>query len=85
MLEQYFGMKARHPEAILLSRVGDFYEAYGEDAERIAHQEEDRHLRQEHGHHDRDRDRVDRVAEDDREPAGPPLPRTEKQDQAPKR
>jgi DNA mismatch repair protein MutS len=36
MLEQYFGMKARHPEAILLSRVGDFYEAYGEDAERIA-------------------------------------------------
>lgn len=36
MLEQYFGMKARHPEAILLSRVGDFYEAYGEDAETIA-------------------------------------------------
>lgn len=36
MLEQYFGMKARHPEALLLSRVGDFYEAYGEDAETIA-------------------------------------------------
>ena len=36
MLEQYFGMKAKHPEAILLSRVGDFYEAYGEDAEVIA-------------------------------------------------
>lgn len=36
MVEQYFGMKARHPEAILLSRVGDFYEAYGEDAETIA-------------------------------------------------
>jgi DNA mismatch repair protein MutS len=36
MLEQYFGMKAKHPEAILLSRVGDFYEAYGEDAEAIA-------------------------------------------------
>jgi DNA mismatch repair protein MutS len=36
MLEQYFGMKTRHPEAILLSRVGDFYEAYGEDAETIA-------------------------------------------------
>ena len=33
MLEQYFGMKIKHPEAILLSRVGDFYEAYGEDAE----------------------------------------------------
>ena len=36
MLQQYFGMKARHPEAILLSRVGDFYEAYGDDAETIA-------------------------------------------------
>lgn len=36
MLEQYFGMKARHPEALLLSRVGDFYEAYGEDAETVA-------------------------------------------------
>ncbi|MBV8148598.1 MAG: DNA mismatch repair protein MutS, partial [Candidatus Eremiobacteraeota bacterium] len=36
MLEQYFGMKVKHPEAILLSRVGDFYEAYGEDAETIA-------------------------------------------------
>jgi DNA mismatch repair protein MutS len=29
-------MKARHPDAILLARVGDFYEAYGEDAEAIA-------------------------------------------------
>ena len=36
MLEQYFGMKAKHPEAVLLARVGDFYEAYGEDAETIA-------------------------------------------------
>ncbi len=36
MLEQYFGMKSKHPDAILLSRVGDFYEAYGEDAETIA-------------------------------------------------
>ncbi|HEY8298703.1 MAG TPA: DNA mismatch repair protein MutS [Candidatus Baltobacteraceae bacterium] len=36
MLEQYFGMKNRHPEAILLARVGDFYEAYGEDAETVA-------------------------------------------------
>ena len=36
MLEQYFGMKARHPEALLLSRVGDFYEAYGEDAETVS-------------------------------------------------
>ncbi|GAC1493159.1 MAG: DNA mismatch repair protein MutS [Vulcanimicrobiaceae bacterium] len=36
MLEQYFAMKSRHPEAILLSRVGDFYEAYGDDAGAIA-------------------------------------------------
>lgn len=36
MLEQYFGMKTKHPDAILLSRVGDFYEAYGEDAETIS-------------------------------------------------
>jgi DNA mismatch repair protein MutS len=36
MLEQYFGMKARYPEGLLLSRVGDFYEAYGEDAETLA-------------------------------------------------
>ncbi len=36
MLEQYFGMKSKHPEAMLLSRVGDFYEAYGEDAETVA-------------------------------------------------
>jgi len=36
LLEQYFGMKERYAEAILLSRVGDFYEAYGDDAETIA-------------------------------------------------
>jgi DNA mismatch repair protein MutS len=36
MLEQYFGMKGRYPDAILLARVGDFYEAYGDDANTIA-------------------------------------------------
>jgi DNA mismatch repair protein MutS len=36
MIAQYLGMKAKHPDAILLSRVGDFYEAYGDDAETIA-------------------------------------------------
>ncbi|MBD5635128.1 MAG: DNA mismatch repair protein MutS, partial [Candidatus Eremiobacteraeota bacterium] len=36
MLEQYFSMKSRYPDAILLSRVGDFYEAYGDDASTIA-------------------------------------------------
>ncbi len=29
-------MKDHHPEALLLARVGDFYEAYGEDAETLA-------------------------------------------------
>ena len=36
MLEQYFSMKSRYPDAVLLSRVGDFYEAYGDDAATIA-------------------------------------------------
>ena len=36
MLEQYFTLREQHPEAILLARVGDFYEAYGDDAETIA-------------------------------------------------
>ncbi len=29
---QYFQVKAKHPDAILLFRVGDFYETFGEDA-----------------------------------------------------
>ena len=32
MLKQYFEIKAQYPEALLLYRVGDFYETYGEDA-----------------------------------------------------
>lgn len=36
MLRQYVEMKAERPDVILLMRVGDFYEAYGEDAELIA-------------------------------------------------
>ena len=32
MLKQYFEIKAQYPEAILLYRVGDFYETYGDDA-----------------------------------------------------
>lgn len=31
-MRQYFTIKAKHPDAILLFRVGDFYEMYGEDA-----------------------------------------------------
>ena len=31
-MQQYFSIKATHSDAILLFRVGDFYETYGEDA-----------------------------------------------------
>ncbi len=36
MLRQYFDFKAERPDVVLLMRVGDFYEAYGDDAETIA-------------------------------------------------
>ena len=32
MMKQFFEVKAQHPEAILLYRVGDFYETYSDDA-----------------------------------------------------
>lgn len=32
LMKQYNRFKAQHPDAILLFRVGDFYETYGEDA-----------------------------------------------------
>lgn len=32
LMKQYFEIKAKHPDAILLFRVGDFYEMYGDDA-----------------------------------------------------
>ena len=32
MLKHYFAVKAQHPEAVLLYRVGDFYETYADDA-----------------------------------------------------
>lgn len=32
MLKQYMDLKAKHPDALLLFRVGDFYETYNEDA-----------------------------------------------------
>ena len=31
-MQQYFQVKSKHPDAILLFRVGDFYETFGEDA-----------------------------------------------------
>ena len=32
LMKQYFEMKQKHPDAILLFRVGDFYETFSEDA-----------------------------------------------------
>lgn len=32
LTEQYEAMKAKHPDAVLLFRLGDFYECFGEDA-----------------------------------------------------
>jgi DNA mismatch repair protein MutS len=32
LMRQYYDIKSKHPDAILLFRVGDFYEMYGEDA-----------------------------------------------------
>ena len=36
LMQQYNRVKAKHPEAILLFRVGDFYETFGEDAVKTA-------------------------------------------------
>ena len=32
LMKQYYEIKRQHPEAVLLFRVGDFYETFGEDA-----------------------------------------------------
>lgn len=32
LMKQYFDVKAKYPDALLLFRVGDFYETFGEDA-----------------------------------------------------
>ena len=31
LMKQYYAVKAVHPDAILLFRVGDFYETFGDD------------------------------------------------------
>ena len=36
LMSQYAQVKATHPDAILLFRVGDFYETFGEDAVKTA-------------------------------------------------
>jgi len=35
-MKQYYSIKAKHPDAVLLFRVGDFYETFGDDAIRAA-------------------------------------------------
>ena len=32
LMKQYFAVKAKYPGALILFRVGDFYETFGEDA-----------------------------------------------------
>ncbi|MFA5959725.1 MAG: DNA mismatch repair protein MutS [Tatlockia sp.] len=36
MMQQYLGIKAQHPDMLLLYRMGDFYELFYEDAKRAA-------------------------------------------------
>ena len=36
LMQQYLGMKAEHPDALLLCRMGDFYELFYADAEKAA-------------------------------------------------
>lgn len=36
LMKQYFAIKAKHPDAVLLFRVGDFYETFGDDAIKAA-------------------------------------------------
>lgn len=35
-MKQYYAIKAKHPDAVLLFRVGDFYETFGDDAIKAA-------------------------------------------------
>lgn len=36
MLKQFYELKTKHPDAVLLFRCGDFYETYGIDAEDVS-------------------------------------------------
>src|SRR3954463_5685885 len=36
MMQQYRELKSRDPDALLLFRMGDFYEMFGDDAERAS-------------------------------------------------
>jgi DNA mismatch repair protein MutS len=36
LMKQYNAIKTRYPDAMLLFRVGDFYETFGDDAKKAA-------------------------------------------------
>ena len=36
MVKQFNELKAKHPDAVILFRVGDFYESYFDDAKKVA-------------------------------------------------
>lgn len=36
LMKQYFGIKEKYPDAVVLFRLGDFYEMFGEDAEKAS-------------------------------------------------
>ena len=36
MMQQYFALKANHPDTLLFYRMGDFYELFYDDAEKAA-------------------------------------------------
>jgi DNA mismatch repair protein MutS len=36
LMKQYFNIKGKHPDAMLLFRVGDFYETFGDDARKAS-------------------------------------------------
>lgn len=36
MLKQFYELKGKHPDAVLLFRCGDFYETYSQDAEKAS-------------------------------------------------
>ena len=36
LMKQYYAVKAKHPDAILLFRVGDFYETFDDDAKIVS-------------------------------------------------
>ena len=36
LMKQFYSIKSKHPDAMLLFRVGDFYETFGDDAKKAS-------------------------------------------------